>query len=321
MGRILEHLNRNTAAVVQIGESVSNLGVTVEVCIRLDRSTSGKNAVDEEQIGARESRPPSVRMRESQYQDAAPCLLEPHAAFKIYSKGMISVRVRKPGDGNVFGARKAWVRLCHDFPVAAGTHRRLLSCAFSECALAIYASVAAENLHSTADELWEELSHRLCNASYRRALRLTFDTISWHESKELVSEFAGRVRAAALMLPEAVPDEIMVDRFVQSLPTNMQNLALSIPGTFDEVTARILMMSLTRTSEGSRTRFRNERVLQASEGPLDGGHVAAAPINARAEGGQGADWTETAKCYRCGLTGHIASSCPEKPSRMRCKEP
>ena len=109
----------------------------------------------------------------------------------------------------------------------------------------------------------------LCNPSHRQALRLQFDMIAWRETKETISEFAGCVRTAALMLPITIPDEIMLDRFVQSLPANMRNLALSIPSTFDEVTGRICMMALTRTAERIRTRFRHERVQQTSDGPTD----------------------------------------------------
>ena len=166
-----------------------------------------------------------------------------------------------------------------------------------------------------------ELSPRLCNASHRRALRLQFGTISWQEGKEAVGNFAGRVRASALMLPNTGSDEIMLDRFVQSLPAHLRNLALLIPGTFDEVTARISMMALTRASESDRTRFRQERILQTSEGSADGDRRAVAPNGEQTRGGPSGDWIETAKCYRCGVKGHLAADCPEKPSRMQDKEP
>ena len=54
-----------------------------------------------------------------------------------------------------------------------------------------------------------------------------------------------------------------------TLPDNMRDLALSIPGILDEVTAKISMMALTRTAESICTRFRDERVQQTSEGPTD----------------------------------------------------
>ena len=43
MEKILGHLNRNTAAVVPVGESVTDLSVAVETCMRLDRSKIGKD--------------------------------------------------------------------------------------------------------------------------------------------------------------------------------------------------------------------------------------------------------------------------------------
>lgn len=90
-----------------------------------------------------------------------------------------------------------------------------------------------------------ELAHRLLNTSHHRALRLNFDTIFWSETKETVGQFAGRMLTADLMLRKPMPKEIMLERFVRSLPAHMGNLALSIPGTYDEVTARTYKMALT----------------------------------------------------------------------------
>lgn len=217
MNEVLQHLNRNTKAVVQVGESVPNLSIPLETCMRLDeRTRNPKAAVEERAPLSKYFASISELTRAERAPSKTPSRLEPHAAFKIYSKALDAVRIGKPGDGNFIPAQKEWIRLCHDFPVVAGTHRRLLSCGFHGSALAIYEAVAAENLHFTAEELWTRLAHRLCNASYRTALRLQFDTVTWRETKEMVSEFAGRVRTAALMLPNTIPDEIMLDRFVQS---------------------------------------------------------------------------------------------------------
>ena len=185
--------------------------------------------------------------------------------------------------------------------------------------MAIYESVAAENLESTAEELWQELSLRLCKAGDRRALRLQLDTISWQEGKETVNEFASRVRASALMLTNTISDEIMLDRFVQSLPANMRNLALSIPGTFDEVTSRVSMMPLARASEINRTPFRHERVKQSSERPADEDCGTATLISVQIKGVSLGHWIRTAKYYRCGINVHLAADCLENILRSRSK--
>ena len=101
----------------------------------------------------------------------------------------------------------------------------------------------------------------------------------------------------------------------------LPNLALSIPGTFDEVMARISMMALTRASESGRKRFRQDRVLHTLEESADGDRRAATPDGEQTRGGPSGDWIETAQCYRCGIKGQLAAYCPEKPSRMRGKEP
>ena len=155
MNEILEHLNRNTNAVVQVRESVTNCSVVLESCMRLDeRTRNPKAAVEEGTPSIRDfasiSEPPCA-------EEAAlktPSRLEPHAAFKIHSQSLETVQIGNSGDRNFFPAQKAWIRLWPDLPVVAGTHRRLLPYAFHGNALTIYEAVAAENLHFTAEELW-----------------------------------------------------------------------------------------------------------------------------------------------------------------------
>ena len=198
--------------------------------------------------------------REQEGPNSAGHQLGTHTAFKVYSKAMQSVTVSKPRDGNFFAAKKAWKRLCGEFLVPEGTHRRLFPCVFSGSALTIYESVAAAVLDADAKELWELLEGRLCNASHRRSLRLRFNSISWREGREIVEEFAIRVRASALALPAHVSDDAMLDRLIQSLPSGLKNLALVIPGSFDEVTARVSMLSGSRQKDTFCPRNAGERV-------------------------------------------------------------
>ena len=41
--------------------------------------------------------------------------------------------------------------------------------------------------------------------------------MTWDESREGVTQFAQRLRTAAVALPETVPDERLLDRFTHSL--------------------------------------------------------------------------------------------------------
>lgn len=84
----------------------------------------------------------------------------------------------------------------------------------------------------------------LRNTNHRRALRLKFNTLSWRDGKETASELAARVWSAALAFSGKSSDGDLLDCFVQSLPPNMLNLALSISRPFDEVTAGVTMATL-----------------------------------------------------------------------------
>ena len=74
-------------------------------------------------------------------------------------------------------------------------------------------------------------------------MRTMFNKTTWREGREGLNQFAHRVRAAALALAEPVSDDTMLDRFIQSLPPNLQDLAISVSGSFDEVTGRVAVMS------------------------------------------------------------------------------
>ena len=49
MNEMLELLNRNTNAVVQVGDSVTNLSVALDTCMRLDERTRNPKAVAREE--------------------------------------------------------------------------------------------------------------------------------------------------------------------------------------------------------------------------------------------------------------------------------
>ena len=146
MDDILSHMSRNTTAIVEMGTAITNLEMVLETGLRDAKRTADDTADKDEQgsIGAgHASNPDKSERGNSGVGNCVEHTLGPHNAFKIYCKALETVSVRKPGDGNFFAAKKAWKRLCQDFPVQKGTYRRLLPCVFSGGALAIYESVAA----------------------------------------------------------------------------------------------------------------------------------------------------------------------------------
>ena len=156
MSDVISHMNRNTAAIVEIGNTIYSLGSALQAVFQEARhsgkETTGRglpiskdldHSVDMAQGG----------QREQEGTNSAGHQLGLHTAFKVYFKALQSVTASKPRDGNVFAAKKAWKRLCRAFAVPAGTHRCSLPCVFSGSALAIYESVAAELLDADAKEL------------------------------------------------------------------------------------------------------------------------------------------------------------------------
>ena len=315
MDDVLSHMSRNTTAIVEMGTAVTNLGIALETGLRGAKRTADDTADKDEQgsIGAGHASNPDQSVRGNL--GVGNCVehtIGPHNAFKIYYKALEAVSVRNPGDGNFFAAKKAWKRLCQEFPVQKGTYRRLLPCVFSESALAIYESVAAEYLDADAEELSRMLEGRLCNASHRRSLHLRFNNMSWREGKESIEEFAIRVRASALALPAKVSDDAMLDRFIQALPSGMKNLALAIPGSFDEVRARVSMMTGPRRRDAFLSWNTGERVNETCEGEYIPGHEQTVVVRDEDRRTHDEDRFANVICYRCGKKGHMAGACPTK---------
>lgn len=116
-----------------------------------------------------------------------------------------------------------------------------------------------------AEELWSLAEERFCNVSHQQQMRTSFNKMTWREGKERLNNFAHRVRAAALALLEPVSDDTLLDRFIHSLPSGLRELAIPVPGSFDEVARRVTMMSASMAAEARKGRYRGERVRKIEE--------------------------------------------------------
>ena len=161
------------------------------------------------------------------------------------------------------------------------------------------------------------LEGRLCNARHRRSLLLRFNNMSWRESKECIEEFAICVRASALALPAQVSDDAMLDRFIQTLPSGIKNPALAIPGSFDEVTARVSMMTGPRRRDAFPSRNTGERVNETCDGKDIPGHEQTALVRDEDRRTHDEDRFANVICYRCGKKGHMAGACPTKGKKLQ----
>lgn len=106
-----------------------------------------------------------------------------------------------------------------------------------------------------------------------------------------------------------------MDQFLYSLPSTLQYLSISVPGSFDEVAAWVSMMSACTDAEVGRGRYRSERVKQMDEGVRKGEElVARANPTARQtppRTSPDARFT-SATCYYCSEKRHIAHYCARK---------
>ena len=103
----------------------------------------------------------------------------------------------------------------------------------------------------------------------------------------------------------------MLDRFIQSLPPNLQYLVISVPGSFEGVTGGVAMMSASNTTDGGRSRYRGERVRHSQERPRqEADHASRNTPTAHHEPLPTVDDRFlSATCYYCSEKGHIARHC------------
>ena len=332
METMKEAIERSTQSVVLVGSVVSGASTSLqdlpEKISKVVRSAiverEDKEAAREQRAGVQQERKNKTHCNElgsaeaecpQENQSIGSCHADVYSlqsAYRIYSKSMEPLKVSRPGDPKFFAARKAWKRLCQDFPVQQGCHRRLLACAFSGTALAIFEDVTSTHLDADANTLWETLQGRLCSSSHQRSLRIGFDTMEWEEGRETIGQFAQRLRTAAVALPDAVSDERLLDRFTQSPSGRLRDHALAVQGTFDEVASRVAMMGPKRAVSGRESRFRSERVAVLTGGNAmehDKSPQGLSPaLSPSATEGRFA----TATCYYCGIKGHLARSCEKK---------
>ena len=182
-----------------------------------------------------------------------------HVAYRIYQKGMLSARCKRIGDGSFFISKRSWDRLTKDFPTSKAGKKRLFSLAFDGDARFVYEEVAGFNPDASSEELWDMLGNRLCNDIHQSTLRDRFFPMTWNEKRETFEKFAWCLCSAALLLPGAVDDGLLLNRLKNGLPNRLQDQAKLVSGTFDEVVSRVSSLS---TAQGNR----HEAVREVREG-------------------------------------------------------
>lgn len=212
------------------------------------------------------------------------------SAHKLYSQEFESERVTRIGDLKFPAAKMTWKRLVQDFPVEPHLLRRLVGTAFGGAAKKVYEEVAAQNLSATAEKLWEILGAKLYNPSQQRGQRAAFYSDRWRERSETVEEYGARLATAAMSLPEDIPDEALIHRFIEGLPHRLRVQALLVSGDYDDVVARTTLVAREYPRQQS-----SSELIRTFQEPRS------------ATGKQAGDGKI---CYRCRRSGHVARSCP-----------
>ena len=175
MSDVISHMNRNTAAIVEIGNTISSLGSAVQAGFQEARD-SGKDTTGRGQPMSEDLEHggdlAQGEQREQEGTNSAVHQLGAHTAFKVYSKALQSVTVSKPGDGNFSRRRKPGSACAGTFP-SPKEHTAAYSRACSQ-------AVPWPSMSPWRRSFWTQtqrsfgncLTGRLCNASHRMSLRL-----------------------------------------------------------------------------------------------------------------------------------------------------
>lgn len=246
-----------------------------------------------------------IRSRNVQTKNASTAdyeLYPTHIAYKIYQKGMQTIRCRRIGDGSFFIAKRSWNRLTKDFPTTDAGKKRLLPLAFDGDARLVYEEIAGVHPDSNCEEFWTMLGKRLCNDIHQSALRDRFLEMTWNEKRETFEKFAWRLRSTSLLLPEVVDDGLLLNRLKNGLPNRLQDQAKLVAGTFDEVVSRVSSLSSAQINRIEKVReVREEGIAKVGE---DSNLLSA---NRFAH----------ARCHYCQNLGHISRDCSKKISARR----
>jgi hypothetical protein len=160
---------------------------------------------------------------------------------EIYEATMSAVAVKKRGDAQFETAYSAWRRLLRMHPVSERVQHQLIGYAFAGTAKTSFLKISSERMYadSTPEALWKVMAKQLCNDTMVRSQRGAF-TSAKLDFGETVDDLSERLQNLGVGLPEfegAAGDAVMLQRFTDALPEELQVHANGISRDYDHLVA------------------------------------------------------------------------------------
>jgi hypothetical protein len=168
---------------------------------------------------------------------------------EIFEATMSDVAVKKRGDGKFATAYSSWRRLLRMYPVSERVQHLLISYEFSGTAKASFLKISSQpkNADATPEALWKVMAKQLYNYTMVRSQRGAFISAKL-DSKDTVDDLSDRLQNLAVGLPElegAAGDAVLLQRFTDALPEELQVHAYGISGYYDHLVASLSRIKKT----------------------------------------------------------------------------
>jgi hypothetical protein len=165
---------------------------------------------------------------------------ETHESFEAT---IFAVAVKKWGDAQFETAYSAWRRLLRMYPVSERVQHQLIGYAFSGTAKTSFLKISSDPKHAdaTTEALWKLMAKQLHNDTIVRSQRGAFTSVKL-DSGETVDDLSERLLNLAVSFPElegAAGDAVLLQRFTDALPEELQVHAYGISGDYGRLFASL----------------------------------------------------------------------------------
>jgi hypothetical protein len=170
---------------------------------------------------------------------------------KSFEATMSAVAVKKRGDAQFSTAYSVWRKLLRMYPVSERVQHQLIGYAFAGTAKASFLKMTSEpkNADATPEALWNVMAKQLYNDTMVRSQRSAFTSAKLDsDSGETVDDLSERLQNLAVGLQElegAAGDAVLLQRFTDALPEELQVHAYGNSGDYDHLVASLSRIQKT----------------------------------------------------------------------------